>query len=148
MFSLAIQGGKLLHRPHIPMLKERNARSGFFVPDQYRATMTHLPADLQPVIEFAYITGWRINSEVLPLQWRQVDFEAAQIRLEVGTTKNEEGRTFPMTDDLRTLLEARRDEHNRLKRAGAIFPFVFYRMVAEGRGGDKHPEPIRTFAKA
>src|SRR5262249_28891620 len=30
MYTLAMQAGKLLHRPHIPMLKERNARQGFF----------------------------------------------------------------------------------------------------------------------
>ena len=53
-----------------------------------------------------------------------------------------------MTDDLRALLRTRRDEHDRLKRSDAICPLVFYRMVAEGRGGDKRPLPIRTFAKA
>jgi integrase len=58
------------------------------------------------VIEFAYATGGRIASEVLPLEWRQVYFEAGEIRLDVGTTKNNEGRTFPMTADLRRLLEA------------------------------------------
>jgi hypothetical protein len=30
MFTLAIQGGTLLHRPHIPFLEERNTRRGFF----------------------------------------------------------------------------------------------------------------------
>ncbi len=29
------------------------------------------------------------------------------------TTKNGDGRVFPMTDDLRTLLEAQHDEHRR-----------------------------------
>jgi integrase len=32
------------------------------------------------VITFAYITGWRIASEILPLQWRQVDFDAGEVR--------------------------------------------------------------------
>src|SRR5712692_8030799 len=30
LFTLALQSGKVLHRPHIPMLKERAPRAGFF----------------------------------------------------------------------------------------------------------------------
>ena len=41
-----------------------------------------LPASLHPVIEFAYITGWRIPSEVLTLEWRQGDFKAGGVRLD------------------------------------------------------------------
>jgi integrase len=41
-----------------------------------------------------YVTGWRINSEVLTLQRRQVDLKAGEVRLDPGTTKNFEGRVF------------------------------------------------------
>lgn len=34
-------------------------------------------------------------SEVLTLRWSQVDFQAGVVRLEPGTTKNDEGRTLP-----------------------------------------------------
>jgi integrase len=100
------------------------------------------------VIEFAYITGWRIPSEVLTLEWRQVDFKAGEVRLDPETTKNREGRVFPITDDLRRLLEARQQEHLRLKSAGLIVPRVFVRMVATGRNGTKEPRPIQAFTKA
>lgn len=100
------------------------------------------------MVTFAYITGWRIASEVLPLQWRNVDFKAREVRLDPGTTKNREGRVFVMTTDLRTLLEAQRDERDRLKKEGLICPSVFFRMVAEGRGGKKKPTPICAFNKA
>jgi hypothetical protein len=30
MFNLAIQAGKLLQKPHIPLLREDNVRVGFF----------------------------------------------------------------------------------------------------------------------
>jgi hypothetical protein len=63
IFSLAIQAGKLLHKPHIPLLEERNTRTGFFEFEQFVNVRGHLPAALQPVIEFAYITGWRITSD-------------------------------------------------------------------------------------
>jgi integrase len=65
----------------------------------------------RPVVKFACITGWRVKSEVLTRGWRHVDFKAGEVRLEPGTTKNKEGRTFPFTTELRTLLEAQHAEH-------------------------------------
>lgn len=123
-------------------------RSGFFEREQYGGVMTHLPAALQPVIAFAYVTGWRIDSEVLPLEWRQVDFNAAEVRLDAGTTKNGEGRVFPFTADLRAVLKAQHAEHERLKKAGHICRFVFFREIADGRGGEKKPQPIVSLNKA
>jgi integrase len=93
------------------------------------------------VIEFAHITGWRITSEVLPLKWRQVDFDAGEVRLDAGTTKNGDGRVFPMTMELRRVLSVRKAEHERLKKAGQIMPSVFFREVADGRGGTRRPSP-------
>ena len=148
MFTLAIQAGKLLHKPHIPLLRENNTRTGFFEPEQFASVYAHLPEPLRPVVEFAYITGWRITSEVLPLQWRHVDFKAGEVRLDPGSTKNGEGRVFPFTDDLRRLLETQHAEHTRLRKAGKVEPSVFFRMVAKKRGGEKHPRPIRALDKA
>lgn len=42
-FNLAIAAGKLWHRPHIPMLREDNARQGFFEPEQFEAVRAALP---------------------------------------------------------------------------------------------------------
>ena len=98
IFSLAVQADKLTRKPHIPMLQERNTRVGFFEPEQLDAVLAHLPEEIQPVIQFAAITGWRIASEVLPLEWRQVDMTAGEVRLDAHTTKNGDGRVFPFTD--------------------------------------------------
>src|SRR5262249_3671418 len=119
-----------------------------FEHDQYKSVLAHLPAEIRPVVTFAYITGWRIASEVLPLEWRQVDFEGDEVRLDPGTTKNGEGRVFPMTKDLKQCLEAQHREHERLKKAGHIVPQVFFREVAEERGGRKKPQAIVSFGKA
>jgi integrase len=125
MYTLAVQAGKLLHRPHIPMLEERNVRAGFFERDQFEAVRSHLPADLQNVATFAYITGWRVPSEVLTLQWRQIDFKVGLVRLEPDTTKNAERRTFPFDalPELRTALEEQRSATP----GGTICPWVFQR---------------------
>jgi integrase len=99
MFSLAVQADKLLRKPHCPMLRENNVRAGFFERQQYVTVLRHWPTSMQPVVTFAYVTGWRINSEVLPLQWRQVDLKAGEVRLDPGTTKNLEGRIFYLTSN-------------------------------------------------
>ncbi len=148
MFSLAIQSGRIATRPHIEMLKEAPPRAGFFEREQYEGVLRRLPAELQPVVTFCYITGWRMSDEVLPLEWRQVDFGASEVRLEPGSTKNREGRTFPFTSELRDMLKAQHVEHERLKKAGHIFPNVFFREVAKGRGGEKKPKAITSLNKA
>src|SRR2546425_9225307 len=78
------------------------------------SVVEHAPGGAPPppgsVVEFAYLTGWRIPSEVLRLTWAQVDFQAGVVRLEPRGTKNDEGRTFPFDalPALKTLLEAQR----------------------------------------
>jgi integrase len=76
-----------------------------------------------------------------------VDFNAGEVRLDAGTTKNLEGRVFHMTDDLRAILKDQHTAHKKLKEAGQIEPWVFWRMVAEERGGKKKPQPIIKFNK-
>jgi integrase len=131
MFTLAVQSSKLLHRPHCPMLVEHNTRTGFFEQDLFEAVRAQLPAAIQPVVTFAYLTGWRVPSEVLPLEWRQVDLKAGTVRLDPGTTKNRDGRLFPFGDHLlalRDLLEAQRRLTTDVeKKRGAICPWVFHR---------------------
>jgi integrase len=83
-------------------------RAGFFERDQHLLVERHLPTSVQPVVTFASVTGWRINSEVLPLQWRQVDLNAGEVRLDPGTTKNLEGRVFYLTSELHELPKAQR----------------------------------------
>jgi integrase len=91
--------------PHFPMLKEDNIRKGFFERDQLEAICRYLPAHLIPVAKFGYITGWR-HGEVVTLTLANIDFDAGEVRLEPGETKNNKGRTFPMVDELRRLLES------------------------------------------
>ena len=49
VLNLARQNGKLMHVPHVPMLKERNVRTGFFEREQIERILAHLsPAIRQP----------------------------------------------------------------------------------------------------
>ena len=113
--------------PAVEMLEENNARQGFFEQPQFESVVNRLPAYLVPVARFTYMTGWRCRSEVLPLQWRQVDMEAGVIRLERGTTKNKEGRVLPFSGELRAILEEQEARREELKAKGIICPLVFHR---------------------
>ncbi len=126
IFTLAIQAGKLVMRPYIPMLKEGNVRQGFFETVQLKSLLTHLPIHMRGVAQFASVTGWRTPSEILPLQWRQVDMKAGELRLDAGTTKNGEGRVFPFTAELRRILEEQETAAAQLKQTGVITPYVFF----------------------
>jgi integrase len=126
-FSLAVKGQKLPSAPYIKKLQENNVRKGFFERDQFEGVRRHLPADLQPLVTVAYHTGWR-KEELLTLQWNQVDFKEGTVSLEVGDTKNTDGRTVYFTPELRACLEAQRAASEAVQRkTGRIIPWVFHR---------------------
>jgi integrase len=126
-FRLALQAGRLVQIPLVPMLQERNTRTGFLEPEQMAAICAALSAPLAAVVKFAYATGWRTVAEVLPLEWRNVDWKAREVRLDAHTTKNGEARTFPFTTEIETILTGQVVEHERLKKAGTVCPFIFHR---------------------
>ena len=126
-FNLGIQSEKLMHKPYISLLKENNVRTGFFEPEQFSSLHKHLPDYLKPFAHFAYITGWR-RGEISGLQRRQVDFGAGRVALDPGTTKNDEGRVFPFTRELRALLEKQEKYTSQLQlQEDKVIPWVFHR---------------------
>ncbi len=113
--------------PVVDLLREGSPRAGFFEREQFEAVRRYLPVVLQALITVAYITGWRKN-ELLRLLWRHVDFAADTIRLDPGTTKNDDGRLFIMTPELRSVLLEQRERTDALQReTGRIIPLVFHR---------------------
>ena len=101
MFNLAgaMTPPKVIRVPHIPMLKERNVRKGFFEHSEYLALRRELPDYLKSLLTFGYYTGAR-EGEILSLTWQQVDLQARTVNLEPGTTKNDQPRTIPLTHEL------------------------------------------------
>jgi integrase len=105
MLRLAYENGKLLRLPILHKPKEGAPREGFFERDQYEAVRRRLKGpDLQLAAAIAYTYGWRMQSEVLTLERRQLDLEAGTLRLEPGSTKNDEGRVVYLTPELKGLL--------------------------------------------
>ena len=141
MFHLAIENGAILYGPHIPTLKEAPPRKGFLEADQFAAIVRHLDVYLAPIARFAYITGWRVPSEILTLKWSQVDFNArvspsqvvaGTVTIAVGDDKNERGRVFPLTAELRRVLLAQRTLRDKCRKRGILSPYVFVRISKTG----------------
>ncbi len=139
MLLLAYENGKLLRLPIIRQLEEAPPRSGFFEREQYEAVRRHLPEDLKVAVTIAHTYGWRIRSEVLSLQLRQVDLEAGTIRLDPGTTKNDDGRLVYLTPELKGLLKAQADRvWYLMQQTGSIIPHLFPHLEGRYRGQPRH----------
>ncbi len=90
--------------PYIPMLGENNVRRGFVEDADYsRLAAAASEPWMRTVLELGYSYGWR-KGELLGLRVRQVDLRARTIRLDVGSTKNGEGREVVMTAKVEELL--------------------------------------------
>jgi integrase len=122
-FNLGLQAEKITRKPHVLRLEENNVRQGFFEPWEFAAVLAKLPECLRSPFTFAYHTGWRLLSEVLPLTWQQVDREEGTVRLEPGTTKNKEGRLIYLTQELYALIQGQWREH---EMSYPHCPFVFH----------------------
>jgi integrase len=111
MFNLAARQTppKVAQVPYIPMLKENNVRTGFFENADFQALKKSLPQYLKGFATFAYRTGVRW-AELADMKWEQVDLENRIIRLEVGTTKSDEGRIIPLDNELHAIVKQKRRE--------------------------------------
>jgi integrase len=123
MFNIALQEEKILRKPYFPHLEERNVRQGVFEKWEFEAVLARLPEHLRPPITWVFYTGWRSQSEILPLTWDRVDLEAGTVRLYKGTTKNKDGRVIALPLVLKALLDQQWQEHcSRYPHC----PFVFH----------------------
>jgi integrase len=139
MFRLGLRGKKVGSVPYIDMLQEANARKGFFEPADFEAVLAHLPGHVHAAMQTAYISGWRMTSEILTRQRHHVDLVGGWLRLDPGETKNGQGRMFPLTPALRAVLERQLAATREFEqRTGRIVPWLFHR---EG-------QPIRSFRHA
>jgi integrase len=107
-FHLGLRSGVVSRMPVFPSkLAENNVRTGFVEPEQY-SKLANATAKtglwFRAIFEVGYTWGWR-KEEVLGLRVQQVDLKARTVRLNVGETKNKEGRLAVMTKPLYELLK-------------------------------------------
>jgi len=122
--------------PHIPMLKERNVRTGFFDHGEFLLLRDAMPEHLKGVVTFGYKTGWRID-EITSLSWATVDLTAGTVTLHPDESKNDQGRTIFLDDELRDIFEQQR---KRQKKTGTALPFIFL--------NEKGTDRVKRFDKA
>jgi integrase len=105
--------------------------------------------DLQVAVTIAYTYGWRMQSEVLSLDRRQVDLAAGTLRLDPGTTKNDEGRVVYLTPELKALLSAQIERVEALqKRLERIVPYLFPFLSGKRRAGRQRTDFRKAWATA
>jgi integrase len=148
MLRLAYENGKLGRLPVIRKLKESAPREGFFERPEYEAVRRRLKPDLQAAIAIAYRFGWRVQ-EILGLERRQLDLAAGTLRLDPGTTKNDEGRLVYLTPDLVRLLGEQLERIRAVERkTGRIIPFLFPYLSGRRRTGQRRRDFRKAWAKA
>jgi len=138
MLKLAYKNSKLARLPLLELPEEGKPRSGFFEDAQYEAVRRHLPEDLQVAIALSYTLGWRMQSEVLVLERRQLDLRAGTVRLDPGSTKNDEGRVVYLPPELITLCTAQEARVKALeKQLGQIIRWLFPHLTGRLMGTRK-----------
>jgi integrase len=137
-YRLGLENDLITAMPRIKLLPENNVRKGFADAQQVEIICRRLRDHIADAARFAFQTGWR-RAETFSLAWSQVDWNGGFVRLEPGTTKTGEGRSFPMTPALRRILERRQEYTRRCERAQArIIPLVFHH---KGR-------PVKSFKRS
>ena len=122
--------------PYIPMLRENNVRKGFFEHGDFLALREALPDYMKGLVTFAYKTGWWV-SEIEGLTWGQADLVNGIVRLEAGETKNDEGRTVYLDEELQEVFQRQADAR---KERTKIIPYVF-----TNKSGSS---PVKDFRRA
>jgi integrase len=143
---VAYENNKLFRIPIIHKLTINNVRQGFFEENDFIRVRHLLREDYQVAVTIAKVYGWRMQSEFLSLEWRHVDLHptVGTLRLDPGTTKDNDGRIVYLTSELNTMLTAQLQRVQALERQmGKIIPYVF-----PHRSGKFQGDRIQDFKKA
>lgn len=134
MMNLAKQSGRMRELPYFPMLKEDNVRQGFVEAADYVKLVAAADEPwLKAFLECAWTWGWR-KGELLGLRVRHLNFATRTVRLDVGSTKNGEGREVMMTTKVFELLKGMASGK---KAQDAVFT-----------RGKSNPKPVQDVRKA
>lgn len=103
-FTLAHEAEKLDAIPHIPKLKEAPAKKGFFEVAQFEAILAKLPEEYRCPIGLERVSGWR-SANIRNIEPSCIDWGGKIVRLEPGSTKNDEGPVCPIDEELDGVLQ-------------------------------------------
>jgi len=134
---------KVARVPYIQMPTNDNVRKGFIEHEGYTQLLAALPEYLRPVVTMAYYTGMR-RGEIMALRWENVDILNGLVRLNVGETKNGEGRMIPLGDEL---LESLKSQLHLRNTAAPDCPLVFFRIIKTKENPTPSWVPIGDFRK-
>ncbi len=124
----------------VKLLQENNRRLRFLAKEEIQELLAHSDSHLKPIVVMALNTGCR-KSEILNLQWDQVDLKHGFILLD--KTKNGERREIPINGTLRENLESLfTGTKERTRRLDV--PWVFY----DTKTGKPYQDVKRSFHTA
>lgn len=135
---LAVADNRLGRMPTFPKVRLRNARQGFFEPEQFTAVHRHLVDPINDLVAFYYEVGWR-KAEVTGLRW---DWVERGVRIILPDSKSDEGRVVPLTGRVAEIIERRwaKRQYRRPDGTTALAEDVFHRQGKPVRSFDKQWE--------
>jgi len=126
-FSLGVEAAKVVRVPVFPTVTVSNTRTGFVEGDALERLLAELPGELRILATLGSALGWR-RSELTGLEWRCVDLERGEVRLDPGSTKNRDGRVAFLPPTALAVLREWRAATSEVERAkGVIVRWVIHR---------------------
>lgn len=94
----------------VKLFKEPAGRTRFISPEQVEALIRELPPHQLDIVIFALQTGLR-QSNVVKLEWRQVDLNHAHMWVEAGNSKNRKAIAVPLKREALAVLSRQKGKH-------------------------------------
>lgn len=111
---------RLARKPQISLPKPDNARQDFLDWADFQRVREGLPAAMQDIATFLYLTSWR-PGQVVALEWRDVDLKERTVTARSETVKTKQAHCIPLVGGLWEIIE--RAQKNRR----VDCPLVFHR---------------------
>jgi integrase len=99
--------------PRITMFKEPQGRTRFLTIDQVQCLLKELPEHLQDMVMFTLSCGLRY-SNVLKLEWSQVDLKASHVWVTASNSKNGKALSIPLNAQALAVLTKQLGKHPQL----------------------------------
>lgn len=94
----AVTWGWIQYAPKVVIPKLKDAEPRFITREQFAVLLSHLPAHMKPIAEFAVLTGLR-TANIRELVWGRVDLERAHCWIPAQSTKGGRPIGVPLSAD-------------------------------------------------